>query len=357
VDTHFTEFCLVGQAEIMTGASAEEVPWLAKVQRPPDGSFNSSRALSPLLADAGDSAETLRIWEAKREEHRQWWLEFLGPLADSSRRMPPLEVVSEEHVGSVTRQLVRYQVEPGRVTEAYLLKPVSCPALSPGIIVLHSTVDDSILEPAGLSSPSPKALGLTFAQRGYVTLCPRNFLWQDNQTLAMRWQTLKFRCRRPGCKGMAKMLHDAVVAVDVLAGLPEVDPTRLGAAGHSLGAKQVLYLAAFDERIRVAASSEGGIGVRFSNWDAPWYLGRQVRDRRFHHDHHELLALVAPRPFLLLGGDGFDGVQSWPFIKAALPIYQLYGRPARLGLYNHHGGHAFPPEAAERIHEWFQAYA
>jgi hypothetical protein len=40
-------------------------------------------------------------------------------------------------------------------------------------------------------------------------------------------------------------------------------PDRVFAIGHSLGAKEVLYLAGFDERIRAAVSSEGGIGQLF----------------------------------------------------------------------------------------------
>ena len=152
------------------------------------------------------------------------------------------------------------------------------------------------------------------------------------------------------------MLLDAQVAVDILVAQPEVDPERVGAVGHSLGAKEVLYLAALDERIQVAVSSEGGIGARFSNWDAPWYLGNAIRREDFDHEHHELLALVAPRPFLLLGGDSADGDRSWPFIEAVLPVYRLYGEPPRVGLFNHKKGHSVPPEAEQRIDEWFDTY-
>ena len=152
------------------------------------------------------------------------------------------------------------------------------------------------------------------------------------------------------------MLFDAQVALDVLASLPEVDPKRLGALGHSLGAKQVLYLAALDERVQVAASSEGGVGTRFSNWHAPWYLGEEIRRDRFSHEHHELLALVAPRAFLLVGGDSADGDRSWPFIEAVLPVYRLYSGTPKIGLFNHRKGHRVPREAGERIDEWFDAY-
>ena len=57
---------------------------------------------------------------------------------------------------------------------------------------------------------------------------------------------------------MAKMLYDAMRAVDVLESLPYVDKQRLASVGHSLGAKETLYLAAFDERIKAAVASEGG---------------------------------------------------------------------------------------------------
>jgi hypothetical protein len=200
------------------------------------------------------------------------------------------------------------------------------------------------------------AFGLKLARQGYVTFCPRNFLWPDNERIDAENETRRFQERHPGSLGMAKMLWDAQVAVDILAGLPEVDPQRLGAVGHSLGAKEVLYLAAFDERIQVTVSSEGGIGTGFSNWDAPWYLGPGIKQPGFVHEHHELLALIAPRAFLLIGGDSADGDQSWPFIEAALPVYHLAAGPSRVGLYNHKQGHSVPAEAERRIDEWFQDY-
>ena len=335
----------------------DDVPWLEEVRSPPEHPPDDAPRLRPLLVDSsGDTIDTLQKWQARRIEIRRWWEGFLSPLSSLPERVPPVEVLEEECLGDVTRQRVRYEVEPGVLTQAYLLIPTTQRVPTAGVVVLHSTVDESIDEPSGIAGATPKSLGLDLARRGFVALCPRNFLWRNNHMLTARWQTLKHRLRRPRCKGMAKMLQDAVVAVNVLASLPEVDPGRLGAVGHSLGAKQVLYLAAFDERIQVAASSEGGIGVGFSNWDAPWYLGRRIRHRTFNHEHHELLAMVAPRAFLLVGGDGFDGARSWPFIEAVLPVYGLHGVPSRVGLYNHRQGHKFPPQAAKRIHEWLEAY-
>jgi hypothetical protein len=158
---------------------------------------------------------------------------------------------------------------------------------------------------------------------------------------------------------MATMLADGMRAVDVLASLLEVDAERIGAIGHSLGAKEVLYLMAFDDRVQVGVASEGGVGLKSTNWDAPWYLGDVIDSKDFHHDHHELLALAAPRPLLIVGGESgpgaSDGDRTWPYILAGQQVYRLYGEPVRLGLLNHRQGHKLAGEPREKSLEWIDA--
>jgi dienelactone hydrolase len=265
-------------------------------------------------------------------------------------------VVEEERVDKVLRQLVQYDTEPGAPTQAYVLRPPESRGRRPGVLVFHSTVRESIRQPAGLADVPEKHFGLALARRGFVTICPRNFLWPETSRMAADEETRRFQTRHPHVRGMAKMLFDGQVALDILASQPGVDPTRLGCIGHSLGAKEALYLAAFDRRVKAAVSSEGGIGTTMSNWHAEWYLGGGVKDPAFAREHHELLALAAPRPFLLVGGDSADGDASWPFVAAAQAVYRLYGEPARLGLLNHRKGHAVPPDVLPRLLEWLETY-
>jgi pimeloyl-ACP methyl ester carboxylesterase len=155
---------------------------------------------------------------------------------------------------------------------------------------------------------------------------------------------------------MTKMIWDGVRAVDYLCSLEDVDNERIGCIGHSLGGKEALFLAAFDPRIKVTVSSEGGIGLTFSNWEAEWYLGGEIRKPDFPLDNHQVLAMIAPRPFLLLGGDSADGDRSWPYILNVKPIYDLLGASDAIAFFNHKQGHAYPPEARKRACEWIDFY-
>ena len=90
---------------------------------------------------------------------------------------------------------------------------------------------------------------------------------------------------------------------------------------------------AFEPRYKVGVFNEGGIGLRMSNWTDPWYLTDKMKPHIPALEHHQVLALVAPRPFLILGGDSADGDASWPFIQAVLPVYRTprRRRPSRPG--------------------------
>lgn len=343
-------------------AQTKDVPWLEIVRKVPANSPQDGIGkLAPLLVDDREQAITTpAAWEQQRIKIRKDWQKFLGPMPEP-RPVVKLEVLKTELLGDVERQFMRYEGEPGLFVEGYLLSPKTANNSGKqraGIVALHQTTNASIDEVAGVSGPDSMQIGLKLAKRGFVVFCPRCFLWQSVKDY--NDAVTKHRERHPQSLGMAKMLYDAMRGVDVLVSLPGVDTTRVGAVGHSLGAKEALYLAAFDERIKAAVASEGGTGFRSTNWDASWYLGPAIRNENFSLNHHQLLALIAPRPFLILGGESgkgaADGDRSWPLLEAALPVWRLYGEPTRLGLLNHRQGHSISPESFERNSEWLETY-
>jgi hypothetical protein len=192
-----------------------DVPWLRETHEPP-GTFSAPpRPLAPLLTDdRGRPITTLPAWYKRRVQLQRMWREVLGSLEISRTRPPAVEVVEEDRLEDVLRQRVRYLTEPDVTTEAYILRPRDARAPRRGAIVFHSTVGESIRQPAGLSDLSEKHFGLSLARRGFVVFCPRNFLWPETTRMAAEEETRSFKTRHPRARGMAKMLFDGQVALE-----------------------------------------------------------------------------------------------------------------------------------------------
>lgn len=308
---------------------------------------------------------TTAAWEEQRERLRREWLDILGPFP--SRPDLDAQVLRTEKEADHDRLLVTYQTEPGRRTDAYLLIPHRRARRAPAAVVFHATTSRHILQPVGLATSSTRHLALHLVRRGFVTLSPRCFIYGPADSSAAAGPAHPERGfkdyaaegerllqRAPGWSGMGKMLWDGMRAVDYLMSRPEVDPERIACLGHSLGAKETLYLAAFDPRVRAAVFSEGGVGLRHSNWDAVWYLGSRIPDAKSGRDHHELLALIAPRPFLIAGGGNADGEHTRPLVEAARPAWRVYDRADALVLLLHDRGHDFPEDIRERAYDWLE---
>jgi hypothetical protein len=345
-------------------ANAQSPAWLEEVTQwretlAPD---QQGVLFSPL--DSQRTPVEFADWSAWSKVRPDWitqWREWLGPMPATG--MPPaIDWRDSDTFEGVLRRRARIEVEPGVFMDAVVLTPdrpnIAAGSL-PGVVALHSTTNKNIDELSGFHGDGPRAIGLHLAQRGYAVICPKCFLWQDVPDFTSAVDL--HRQRHPGTLGMAKMLFDAQRAVDALVSLPEVDPSRLSAVGHSLGAKEVLYLMAFDSRVSVGVASEGGIPFEATNWEAPWYLGPELRSRPERPwSHAQLLALVAPRTLLILGGEtgegAADGKRSLGILSAAEPIWGLNRQEGCLAFWNHGQGHVFDQEQLDRTLEWLEAW-
>lgn len=311
--------------------------------------------LPPLLVDAkGKPIRSLSKWKKQRKIILKRWSDYLGALKPNPS-VPQLRVLSEEITEGIIRRYVEYEGEPGMLDRGYLLMPEQINGKLPGVVAMHSTSDFEMLHISGAKQGKIVPFGYRLAKMGFVVFCPQCFLWRDRGDRTYPEQVKRFTDRHPRSKGMAKMLFDAQRAVDVLVSLKEVDANRIGSMGHSLGAKEALYLSAFDDRVKVTVSNEGGVGIKFTNWDDVWYLDKDIH--QFGHEQHEILALSAPKHFLLIGGGDADGEKSRPYIEAVWPIYDLYGKPREnLQLYSHNEGHGVNAEGERRTYEWIVKY-
>jgi dienelactone hydrolase len=352
------ESLLLGLTTIL-GQASGGVDWTAITQKPFDGKAAKVRRLPPLL-DQPEQIKTIADWNKARDSIHSKWSDFLGaPPAKPASLEAKFDAVEKQQ--GWTRRHVSFNAEGGDRIQAYLLTPDPSRNSDrrPAAVVFHETTPNTCRQPAGVSGPSDRAFGVELVRLGYVVLCPECYILKPLPSVEnagpINWaktRAAELKRRRPGWTGMGKLAYDAARCVDFLESLPEIDRSRIGCLGFSLGAKQVIYAMAFDSRYKAGVANEGGVGVDMSNWHDEWYLGPAIKQRTATMDHHQLLALAAPRALMIQGGGSADGRQSWPYVEAVLPIYALHGAKDRIGLFDHRGGHTFPSEGRRVAYQW-----
>ena len=294
---------------------------------------------------------------------RQAIVARLGP---STPKVPlDLEQDRETDQGDHIRALVTCAVEPGERVPAWLLRPKgSAPRGGwPGILAIHQHGGEFDLgksEPAGLSANRMFHYGLDLCRRGYVVLCPDLLCFEDRRPPeAVRranpyqdgyaYERFEFTRRiLMGTCLQTKYLHDLVCALDVLAGLPDINSARLGVIGNSLGGQEALWLTWYDDRVRAAVSSCGFGLIRTILRDGINHnFALYVPDLLKICDLDALVADLAPRPFMLTAGTEdrlfpIDGVRA--IVERAVEAYTREQALERFRALIFPGGHAFPDD-------------
>jgi hypothetical protein len=147
-----------------------------------------------------------------------------------------------------------------------------------------------------------------------------------------------------------------------------VDMTKIGVHGCSYAGKMALFGGAFDERVAlVIAQESGGGGInawrtsqnfttrtgtdieKIDNTNYGWFLSSMQRldPYALPHDHHELIAMIAPRAILALGNQDFEWLgdeSGWKSINAAKEVWKAMGVADSIGFdFTSNHGHCAAP--------------
>lgn len=344
-------FCLASALSLAPPAGAE----------PP---FYEDKAdLRYYLADGKRvPVKTAADWRKRRDHALANFQLVAGPLPADSAKVPlDYKVESEETVGRVVRKKVSFAVADGDRVPAYLLVPRDQKGKSPAVLCLHQTTALGKGEPAGVGGNEDLHYALELARRGYVALAPDypNFGGYKLDAYAKGYASATM-------KGVAN--HR--IALDLLASLPEVDSTRIGCIGHSLGGHNALFLAALDPRVKAVATSCGFNSFakyrkgKLSDWSHKGYMprikGRYNDDaKKVPFDFTELLAAVAPRAAFVsapVKDDDFEVEGVRDCIASARPIFDLLESADHLDVIYPDAGHAFPPDARARAYAFLDRH-
>lgn len=144
---------------------------------------------------------------------------------------------------------------------------------------------------------------------------------------------------------MGERTWDALRCVDYLMTRPEVDTNRLAVAGLSLGGETTMYVAALDERLKLACSS--GWLTTIENMKQGHCPCWNFPGLEAHFDFSDIFACVAPRELVLEIGERERAPGGFPVPVARTAFaeiqaaYRALEAPAHVELVVHPGGHVF----------------
>jgi len=157
------------------------------------------------------------------------------------------------------------------------------------------------------------------------------------------------------------MLRDEQCLLDYLQTRPELDKSRIGATGMSMGCTRAWWLAAIDDRpqaiVGVACFTRYTELLAHSSSHGIYYFVPGILK---HFDTEAIYACVAPRPMLMLSGDQDrnappDGIEVLERKLAA--VYQLHGQPESFqSILYQNTGHEYLPEMRTAMAEWFNKH-
>jgi len=148
--------------------------------------------------------------------------------------------------------------------------------------------------------------------------------------------------------GVSRLIDGLELVQDEL----PVDLKHLAITGCSFAGKMALYAGAFDERIALTIAQESG-GGGAAAWRVSETLGNVETLAKTSHvwfmesmfqfsndvsklpfDHHELMAMVAPRALLCLGNPDYEWLadeSGYVSCQAAKRVWETFGIPDRFG--------------------------
>lgn len=319
---------------------------------------NDEAAARFLRADAAalskrflNGATTRAAWEEKRPQLHQQYFNMLGLWPLPERTPLKATVTGTVDRGPVVIEKLHYQSKPGLYVTGNLYRPKDNQKRLPAILYVcgHS----------GRGRDGNKTAfqdhGMWFARNGYVclivdTLQLGEIAGKHHGTYNLdRWWW-----HSRGYTPAGVECWNGVRGIDYLCSRPDVDAERIGVTGISGGGAATIWIAAADDRVKVAVPVSGMS-------DLESYVSNRVInghcDCMFLYNLHgwewtTIAALIAPRPLLFANSDNdpifpMDGNRR--IIARLRQAYQLYGKPNLIDEYVSTGGHDYRPDLRKAV--------
>ena len=298
--------------------------------------------------------------DQRRTYVRSEILKELGGLPDYHGPLNA-RTTGEIRADSYTIEKVIYESLPGFYVTANLYRP-NAPGRYPAVLLQAGHTQQG--------KPENQRIAANLAMMGFVVLC------FDPIGQGERVQTYSAQLGGPLAgwsvpehilmdaqsqligQGLARyFIWDAMRSLDYLSSLPEVDASRIGAAGCSGGGALTTFIGALDPRVKavVAACYPSSFKVLFpatavhAEMVFPHFLADGL-------DTADFVEMSAPKPWLLQATEtdefGFSSKGVELVFHEAQDWYDLYHARANLNFIIGPGSHGMPLANREALYEW-----
>jgi dienelactone hydrolase len=304
-------------------------------------------------------------------QHRDAYHESLKSVLGAPPDPAPLtpEILQSEMLAKYRREKVRYQVQPGDWSYAYVLIPYDAPEGMPAVYCHHRHNQEWKVgksEVVGLMGDPDEAFGAELAERGYLVFAPDAISFEDRRPSEddgadNNFRELSVRLLR-GETLLKKVVWDVSRGIDYLETRPEINKKRIGFVGHGYGARMAMWALAFDERLALGVA-HGSISSMHQALKLGHTIQYEFTVPRLLQvvDYDRVLSLAAPRPFLVSATiHDPDSTDASEVFEKAHRAYIRMGVENRLDFYHYHDGNIDEPwftvQARHRVYDWLDSW-
>lgn len=303
-------------------------------------------------------AKTKGEWEAKRPQLKQQFFDMLGlsPLPEKT----DLKATVTGHLdrGDVVIEKLHYQSRPDLYVTGNLYRPRANNKKLPAILYVcgHSARGRDGNKTAFQDH------GMWFASNGYVCLIIDTL--QLGEVAGKHHGTYnlnRFWWQSRGYTPAGVECWNGIRGIDYLCSRPDVDPEKVGVTGISGGGATTVWVAATDERVKVAVPVSGMSDLEsyVSNRVINGHCDCMFAYNTYQWEWTTILSLFAPRPLLFANSDNdpifpMDGNRR--IIARLRQCYEMLGAREKVDEHVSKGGHDYRPDLRLAIFGWFHKH-
>ena len=326
-----------------------------------------------MLTDIISPFTTLDDWKEMREQIRTLILDTLGEFPEGTE---PGEVRVEEleqyEKNGFQHVKIKYSVTADMWTEAVCVKPknYSDGSSYPSVIAIHGSHPEGKYSLMNPEERPRRNYVYELAERGYAVFAPDQFsVMHKYERLSKEELVADFFRKYPDWSLDGLHLFSHKSAINAMAKMSFFDCGNIGSIGNSRGGRAVIFLGAFESRVKATVCSTGispnytnlwRVMKSFSRFHAPKLYDGIEKTGIIPWDYHQLIALCAPNALLVLEpfNDPYnhDTLSSVQCVHKAFPVFDLMDRAENLQMITHGHGHDTRDEIREYAYTWFDQY-